>query len=156
MRETIFNWLQPWLPGARCLDVFAGTGALGLEALSRGASEVVLVEQDTDIVASLRENISHLQAQTARLIQTDALHYLAQGLGMVSAFDIVFVDPPFRSHLLPECLGSLAHGQWIKPGGLVYIESAKAGPGWTLPQSWELLRNKTAGQVGYHLARTHI
>lgn len=161
VRETVFNWLSPELAGARCLDLFAGTGALGIEALSRGAGALVLVEQDAGIAAALSENLTRLKAHAAQVIHTDALRYLRrqdQASAIAPPFDIVFLDPPFRGHLLPDCLKLLTDNdkQWIKPGGLVYIESAKAGTGWALPPSWELLRSKTAGQVGYHLARTNV
>lgn len=153
VRETVFNWLQPWLPGARCLDLFAGTGVLGLEALSRGASAVTLVEHDADIFAALQQNLERLETHAAHAYHAEAFEYLR---GQGQAFDILFLDPPFRSQLLPACIALLIDKQWIKPGGLVYIESAKAGPGWTLPPSWALLRSKSAGQVDYHLARTSL
>jgi len=150
VRETLFNWLQPWIAGAQCLDLFAGSGALGLEALSRGAAQVVLIEQEAVAVQSLRVNLDKLQAQTADLIHTDAVHYLH---GPARPFDIIFLDPPFQGDLLERCFGLLEKQQWIKPGGLVYIENPKTASELVLPPSWRLLHTKSAGQVGYHLAR---
>jgi 16S rRNA (guanine966-N2)-methyltransferase len=150
VRETLFNWLQPWIAGAHCLDLFAGSGALGLEALSRGAAQVVLLEQDAAVVQALRDNLDKLQAQAADLIHTDAVRYLQ---GPARPFDIVFLDPPFQSDLLKRCFDLLEKQRWIKPGGLVYIENPKTVSELALPASWQLTRSKSAGQVGYHLAR---
>ena len=150
VRETLFNWLQPWIAGAHCLDLFAGSGALGLEALSRGAAQVVLLEQDAAVAQCLRDSVYKLQAQAADLIHTDAVRYLQ---GPARPFDIIFLDPPFQSDLLDRCFGLLEKQQWIKPGGLVYIENPKTAPALVLPRSWQLLRTKSAGQVSYHLAR---
>jgi 16S rRNA (guanine966-N2)-methyltransferase len=149
VRETLFNWLQPWLPGALCLDLFAGSGALGLEALSRGARHAILVERDSAAVAALRANIARLEAHAAQAVYTDALTYLA---GTAQPMDIVFLDPPYQSGLLHECCVRLDAGHWIKPHGLVYLEASSDEP-LTLPPSWTLLRSKRAGQVGYHLAQ---
>jgi 16S rRNA (guanine966-N2)-methyltransferase len=149
VRETLFNWLVPYLPGARCLDLFAGSGALGIEAASRGAAAVVLVEQAPAAVAALRQNIDLLQVVQAQVVPTDALEYLARP---PSAFDIVFVDPPYASDLLQPCIDALESRQWLTPGGLVYIEAASE-QAWSLPANWTLLRSKRAGQVGYHLAK---
>lgn len=157
VRETLFNWLQPWLPGACCLDLFAGSGALSFEALSRGAGEVVLVERDPDAAAALRHNLALLEAANAELLETDALSLLERG--PVRAFDIVFLDPPFRPEpgaddVLARCCALLDGRRWLKPQGLVYLE-APAGRAPPLPSGWTLIRSKRAGQVGYHLVRRH-
>lgn len=149
VRETLFNWLAPYLPGARCLDLFAGSGALGIEAASRGAAAVVLVEQAAPAIAALRRSVDLLQVAQAQVIAADALAYLA---GAPSAFDIVFVDPPYASELLQPCLDALATRSWLASGALVYIEAASEQT-WSLPADWTLLRSKRAGQVGYHLAQ---
>ncbi len=149
VRETLFNWLMPYLPGARCLDLFAGSGALGIEAASRGATAAVLVEQAPAAVAALRQNIDMLEVGQAQVVATDALVYLASP---PTAFDIVFVDPPYASELLQTCLDGLAARQWLAPGALIYIEAASE-QAWSLPADWTLLRSKRAGQVGYHLAK---
>ena len=149
VRETLFNWLQPWLPGASCLDLFAGSGALGLESLSRGAGQVVLVEQDGAAVSALRANLALLEARAAEVVQADARVYLQ---GPARPYDIVFLDPPYASGLLAECCARLASGGWVRQQGLIYLEAA-ADETLPLPVTWTLLRSKRAGQVGYHLAR---
>lgn len=148
MRETLFNWLQPVIPGARCLDLFAGSGALGLEALSRGAAEATLVDAHPAAVASLREHIGLLQAN-GKAVRDDALRFL-EGPPPAGPFDIVFLDPPFRQGLLESCLERLAEG-WVVPGGRVYVEAEAELEPLPLPAGWEVLRSKTGGQVGYHL-----
>lgn len=150
VRETVFNWLAPHLPGARCLDLFAGSGAFGFEALSRGAARAVLIERDATAAAALRANAERLAAAGAEIVESDALGYLA---GAAEPFDIVFLDPPYASGLLAPCLARLAAGHWLGSGALVYIE-ARQGELPELPAGWQLARSKTAGQVGYHLART--
>ena len=163
VRETVFNWLQPFLPGACCLDLFAGSGALGLEALSRGASSVVLVDRDPTVVASLRENIQRLQAVAATVVRADARSYLrlhrneaemptAGSAAPAPVFDIVFLDPPYRSGLVEPCARVLGAAGWLAPGAHIYIETAAADGPPALPESWLLVRTRQAGQVGYHLA----
>jgi len=148
IRETLFNWLQPVLPGARCLDLFAGTGALCLEALSRGAAAVVMVEQAPKVVAMLEENLQRLAAEHATVVNSDAETYLA---GPVSRFDIIFVDPPFANDLIGPCVHRIAEREWCKPGGLVYIEAPSRLIELPLPAGWRTTRSKRTGQVGYHL-----
>ncbi len=150
VRETLFNWLRPYLPGARCLDLFAGTGALCLEALSRGAGSVVMVEKSDLAVQALRRNLERLGAGDAEVIQTDAVEYLERS---PEAFDIVFIDPPFRSDLISRCSALVEERGWIRPGGLVYIEAPSRMQALPIPPTWELIRSQKAGQVGYHLAR---
>lgn len=149
VRETLFNWLQPVISGARCLDLFAGSGALGLEALSRGAAEVLFLDTNPHAVTALKENLSLLQADNAKVLKSDALAYLR---GSGEHFDIVFIDPPFRRDLLQPTLQLLADGDWLAPGARVYIELESEQHEPELPQGWELLRSKRAGQVAYHLA----
>ena len=149
VRETVFNWLTPALPGASCLDLFAGTGAFGFEALSRGAARALLVEKQIETVEALRDNGARLKAEGAGIVHADALQWLRRP---AQAFDIVFLDPPYASGLLGPCIELLEASAWIKPGGLVYIETPK-GEAPPLPANWQIVRSKTAGQVGYHLAR---
>jgi 16S rRNA (guanine966-N2)-methyltransferase len=150
MRETLFNWLQFELPGARVLDAFAGTGALGLEALSRGAGDVVFVEQHPQVVRQLRANLNTLDTDRGHVVQADALHYLAS---TPRPFDIVFVDPPFDARLQQTVVARLSAG-WVKPGGWVYVEQPKKQPLPRVPEHWQLYRDKTAGQVRYLLYHT--
>ncbi len=151
VRETLFNWLNPWLPGARCIDLFAGTGALCLEALSRGAGSAVMLEASFEVAAVLRENIARLGAEQAEVIVADALTYLQ---GPAQPFDIVFLDPPFTSELIAQTSVLLDQRGWVRPGGHIYIEAPRQMKRLPIPDTWELLRSQIAGQVGYHLAQT--
>lgn len=149
VKETVFNWLQPWLPGARCLDLFAGSGALCLEALSRGAAEAVMIEKDSTVAANLRRNVDKLKAESARPVNTDALSYLE---GAPEKFDIVFVDPPFAEPgLIDQCLERLDAGGWFNSGALVYIEASADRSPIECPPGWTDLKHKKTGQVGYYL-----
>lgn len=148
VRETLFNWLAPRIAGARCLDLFAGSGALGFEALSRGAAEVVFVERQRAVARVLQANLARLGAVAdGRVVAGDALAYLA---GPARAFDVVFLDPPFGLGLLtPTCAQLDARG-WFAADARVYVESELPAP--ELPPAWTLLRDKRAGQVCYRLA----
>ena len=148
VRETLFNWLQGIIEGARCLDLYAGSGALGLEALSRGAAEVIFLEKNPKAVRALRDNLALLQCKQAEVIQTDTQLYLH---GPARPFDILFVDPPFDRGLLQATLDRLTDKGWIAPGARLYVEHASKGEGFVPPPGWELLRSKQAGQVAYHL-----
>jgi len=151
VRETLFNWLMPWLPGAACLDLFAGSGALCLESLSRGASRAVMVEQQRPVAEQLRANLERLDAKGADVVETDALSYLN---GPVQPMDIIYVDPPFvRGDLIPLCLQTIAGRGWLKPGGLVYVEAPSDLDPLPIPPGWETLKHKTAGEVGVTLLR---
>ena len=149
-RETLFNWLNFHLAGARCLDLFAGSGALGLEALSRGADDCVFVDHTPVLVHALNHNLALLQAKSARVVGKDIGAFLA---GPGEGFDIVFIDPPFRQGWLPRLLPALAQNAWVRPGGWVYMEheSELATP--AVPVDWNLHRQKSAGQVCYCLFR---
>jgi 16S rRNA (guanine966-N2)-methyltransferase len=128
VRETLFNWLQPVIPGARVLDLFAGTGALGLEAASRGAATVVLVERDTGLAASLRATAARLSGpgdpNRVEVACADALFWL--GRAPDTRFDLVFVDPPFAAGLWLPALAAL--GPWLADDAWVYVESPRDGP----------------------------
>ncbi|MDE2305709.1 MAG: 16S rRNA (guanine(966)-N(2))-methyltransferase RsmD [Gammaproteobacteria bacterium] len=151
VRETVFNWLAPAIGGARCLDLFAGTGALGLEALSRGARSALFVERSAPAARNLREQIERLGAEARAEVRcADAFEFLRDDH---TPFDLVFLDPPFRSDLLERCLTPLAVPGRLAPAALVYLESASSAGAPALPAGWELLRSKIAGEVGYHLAR---
>lgn len=157
VRETLFNWLQPTLAGARCLDLFAGTGALCLEALSRGAGQVVMVERAPHAAAALRRNLEALRAEGADVVCADAVDFLmrtpVQGGNTPVSFDIVFIDPPFARDLIARCAALIEARGWLKASGLAYIEAPQHMKSLPLPRTWELVRSKFTGQVGYHLAR---
>ena len=151
IRETLFNWLSMRIPGARCLDLFAGTGALGLEALSRGARSVVFVERSAQAAAMLRNNIGVLDAESASVIQADAAAWLQGEHGQ--AFDIAFLDPPFAADLLDDLCRLLEQQDVLASDALIYLEQDKSKPEPRLPDGWRLLKNKTAGSVRYMLAQ---
>jgi 16S rRNA (guanine966-N2)-methyltransferase len=150
VRETLFNWLQPRVQGARCLDLFAGSGALGLEAWSRGAGQVVLVEHDPKAGACLAESIRALGAEGVELVRTDALAWLQAD---PQPFDLVFLDPPFAEGVLGRCCRLLDAKGWLAAGARVYLETDAAAGLPDLPAGWVLERHKRSGQVTYALAR---
>ena len=153
VRETLFNWLQQLIVGTRCLDLFAGSGALGLEALSRGAREVVFVDQAPAAVGHLRAQLLQFNATAqARILEADAGSFLR---AVAEPFDIVFLDPPFGKGALPQYVALLEAGNWLSDGGLLYLENAKREAVPTLPPQWQLLKSKFAGEVGYHLVRVN-
>jgi 16S rRNA (guanine966-N2)-methyltransferase len=151
VRETLFNWLAPHIAGMRVLDLYAGSGALGFEALSRGASQAVLVDDRASVVDHLRATASALQATDARVERADALAFLDRMTPRSAAFDLVFVDPPFDAGLVPATLARLASGDLLAPGGFCYVEIARQQTLPPLPEGWGLHRSGTAGEVGYHL-----
>jgi 16S rRNA (guanine966-N2)-methyltransferase len=156
VRETLFNWLQHEVAGARCLDLFAGSGALGLEALSRGASDVVFVEQAVAAARTLKDQLIRLGGERrAQVIEMGATRFLRPSVPHVKPFDIVFMDPPFGTHALADYVPLLDAADWVSVGGLVYLENEKSSGVPALPSRWELLKSKSAGEVGYHLARVH-
>ena len=150
VRETVFNWLQSAVAGRRCLDLYAGSGALGLEALSRGAREVVFVDLEPAVSRHLVATLQRLGCDRGRVIRSDARGFLA---GTGEPFDIIFLDPPFGESVLADVCRRVEAGGWLASGGHVYLEApASAGPP-ELPDRWSLLKSKRAGEVGYHLAQ---
>jgi 16S rRNA (guanine966-N2)-methyltransferase len=150
VRETLFNWLMFRVPGSRCLDLFAGSGALGLETLSRGAAHATFVERERRNVANLREITTLLAPARSTVIEADALAWLA---GPPQRFDIVFLDPPFAAGLLEDAMQLLEARGWLAPDAFIYMElPVKAGVP-ALPAGWLSHRSGRAGAVGYHLAR---
>lgn len=153
VRETLFNWLQQRVAGRRCLDLFAGSGALGLEALSRGAAEVVFVDVEPEVARYLVGQLRDFGCDRGQVVRSDAQRFLDDP---AQVFDLVFLDPPFDAAVLPDTCRRLEHGGWLAPGGYAYLEApAAAGPP-DLPPGWTLLRSKRAGEVGYHLARRDV
>jgi len=152
VRETLFNWLQGRVEGARCLDLFAGSGALGLEALSRGASTVTFVERSRPAAMGLRESLQALAAgNRAEVVQGDATTLLRRP---AVAYDLVFLDPPFQSDIIGRCCRLLAERQWLAPGALVYAEVDRHQGLPVLPDGWAVIREGRAGRVGFHLIAT--
>jgi 16S rRNA (guanine966-N2)-methyltransferase len=145
VRETLFNWLAPFIDGARCLDLFAGTGVLGFEALSRGARRAVLVERDRDLAAALEEQKARLGAEGAEIVWADALAWLRAS---DEPFDIIFLDPPYALDLAAQCCTEIADGKHLAPAGVVYVEGG--GPA-VPPAGFRIRKQARAGQVRYML-----
>lgn len=144
-RETLFNWLQMHLRGAVCADLFAGSGVLGLEAASRGAGQVILLEKSKAAAGDIRASLARLKADQCELIEGDALAWLAQCAPQ--SLDVVFVDPPFDSGLESQAMELLAAGDCLKNGGFVYLETARDAPA-ALPETgWEVFREAVMGDV---------
>jgi 16S rRNA (guanine966-N2)-methyltransferase len=150
VRETLFNWLGPRAIDARCLDLFAGSGALGLEAISRGARHVTFVERDAAAARELRQRLEEWQAPDATVAAVDAERFLAKAS---EPFDIVFLDPPFAAGLLALAAERLEAGGWLAPQALIYVECAAREGLPPLPEPWIELKGKVAGEVGYYLFR---
>jgi len=145
VRETLFNWLGQDLTGRTCLDLFAGSGALGLEAASRGAKRVVMVEHDLAAFRALEANVAALNANTVELKRADALEFLRADDG---AYDIVFVDPPFSADYLPQVLPALVPR--LAAGAMVHVEAPRAPD---FPPSWVVWRSGRAGAVTHQLLK---
>ena len=151
MRETLFNWLQSRISGARCLDLYAGSGALGLEALSRGAAAVVFVEQQRAAARALEALLREWQATDWTVLAEPAHQALAMGpTALIAPFDVVFLDPPYDSGELLQASLVLERG-WLSPDCRIYVEHARSSVLPALPATWRELRAGTAGEVGYHL-----
>ena len=151
MRETLFNWLQPRIQQTRVLDLFAGSGALGLESLSRGAAHVTFVEQDRRAAAAIESVAREWGQENSRVACAGALEWLAAH-GGEPPFDIVFLDPPYDSQLLENAAGALS-GR-LAADARVYVERRARDPLPALPGDWKELRAGRAGEVGYHLFAT--
>ena len=147
IRETLFNWLMHDIHDSSCLDLFAGSGALGFEAYSRGADQVVLIEKNPIIYNHLKTLAASFQTNKLSIIQISAAQYLQTQ--PARQFDIVFIDPPFAHPELFDCIRHFEESDWLKPQGLLYVESPHALP--LNPKFWQLLKAKTAGQLTYAL-----
>jgi len=146
VRETLFNWLGQTLDGLRCLDAFAGSGALGLEAASRGAARVLMIERDRVALAAIRRAIERLGASQVELVAGDALAEIVRRAVAGERFDLVFLDPPFGQGLADEALRRL--GPLLAPGARVYVESEAP---LVAPAGFHVVRADRAGHVHYHL-----
>ncbi|MDB1122678.1 16S rRNA (guanine(966)-N(2))-methyltransferase RsmD [Vibrio algarum] len=148
VKETLFNWIAQDVPHAKCLDLFAGSGGLGLEAASRQASQVVMLELNSQAHKQLTQNISALNASAVEAINTDSLAFLEKH---GTPFDIVFIDPPFRQGLLESSIKLLEENNWLAENAMIYIETEKELTLTAVPENWTLHREKSAGQVSYRL-----
>lgn len=153
IRETVFNWLAPDIQGAHCLDLFAGSGALGLEALSRGAESSLLLEKNALAAQQLKSNLQLLQAGNGKVEQVDSLQWLNQQQAP-HRFDIVFIDPPFALELWEPIAAALETHNWLSDDAVIYLEAPRDAQ-LQLPANWQLHRDKQAGQVSFRLYHRH-
>lgn len=147
VKETVFNWLMPYINKANCLDCFAGSGGLGFEALSRGAEKITLVELNKAAAKQLQANKEALKADNLFVINNDALLFLSKETPQ--CFDLVFLDPPFRKDFVAKIAALLNQG-WLNNNALIYVEMEAEGQQ-VLPNNWQLIKEKVAGQVAYRL-----
>lgn len=152
VRETLFNWLAADIQQAKCLDCFAGSGALGLESLSRHAGSATLLELERPVAQQLEKNLATLGAKNARVVNTNTLQFLAQ---KGEPHQLVFIDPPFRKGLLEQTSTLLESNGWLSDDALVYVESEVEHGLPPVPVNWQLHREKIAGQVAYRLYIRH-
>ena len=152
VRETLFNWLHEDVAGACCLDLFAGTGALGFEAASRGAKDVVMVERDREAATMLESAVRVLGVDNVIVVRADAFVWKPPA---GSVFNIVFLDPPYSGPMPEAALDRLDRLGALAPDCLVYLETNREGAGIELPPGWRSLRARRTGQVRYHLASRH-
>ncbi|GFN45194.1 16S rRNA (guanine(966)-N(2))-methyltransferase [Candidatus Regiella insecticola] len=148
VRETLFNWLDPMIKNARCLDCFAGSGALGLEALSRYAKSATLLELENNVAQQLINNLALLKAEDGCVINTNTLNWLAQ---TGQPYDVIFLDPPFQQELLTKTIYLLEKRNWLADEAWIYVETAVKDTRVDFPSHWQLHREKTAGQIVYRL-----
>lgn len=147
IRETLFNWLNPILAGSRCLDLFAGSGALGFEALSRGADAVTMVEQNKQVVRQLDLNRRQLEANELQILHQDG----RQLDTIEGSFDIIFCDPPFNKGFVQPLLDNLHQSGLLNSSARIYLETEKQLEELSLPANWSLLKEKVSGDVRYRL-----
>lgn len=146
VKETLFNWLMHDIHEARCLDAFAGSGSLGIEAFSRGAAHVVFIEHSPEAYAQLTKTLSPFKSTKLSLVKADTLAYLQQ---CKEQYDLIFLDPPFTKNWIPVCLEYIVRNQLLAAGGLVYLESAQEIA--IDERIWQQKKHKKAGQVFYSL-----
>ncbi|MBL4583297.1 MAG: 16S rRNA (guanine(966)-N(2))-methyltransferase RsmD [Pseudomonadales bacterium] len=152
IRETLFNWLQQDVIGARCLDLFAGSGVLGIEAISRGAAHCTFIDNYEPACSSLQQQLSTLNAEPAQanVVRNDALNWL-KTTKPVNQFDIAFIDPPFAQDISASCCELLEASTVLSDNALIYVETQRRPAGQQTPDNWQQLRSKSSGQVTYSL-----
>jgi len=149
IKETVFNWLAPYLDGAHCLDLFSGSGGLSFEALSRYADSALLIEKDRGAAKQLQQNLATLKCDNARVLNQDSLIVLAKKTS--HKYDVVFIDPPFRKDLLVQSCQLLEQNNWLSDNAVIYIEVESELSMPKLPSHWYCLKDKQAGQVSFSL-----
>ncbi|MFP3013866.1 MAG: 16S rRNA (guanine(966)-N(2))-methyltransferase [Arsenophonus sp. NC-QC1-MAG3] len=152
IRETLFNWLMPFIEDAHCLDCFAGSGALAIEALSRYAASATLIELKRSVSIQLAASLAKLEAKNAQMINRDTLNYLAQ---TGTAYNVIFLDPPFRKDLLQQTAFLLEQNGWLSKNCWIYVETEIEANLGILPKNWQLHHKKFAGQIAYCLYIRH-
>lgn len=150
VRETLFNWLMSDIPNSHCLDLFSGSGALGTECLSRGASSAIMIESNPQAAKQIKHNCKELNAESASIIQQDCIRWLQNKPGPRSSIDIVFIDPPFSLNLWQTCIENLLSSDILKDKALIYIETPKNDK-LIIPAALTLLKDKASGEVRYRL-----
>ena len=146
VKETLFNWLMMDVANARCLDCFAGSGSLGIEALSRQAQAVVFLEKFANAAQQLKKNLASLKTDKGTVINTDTLTYLSQK-NSTGPFEIIFIDPPFHHNFVPHVLTLLQQNNWLAENALIYVETEKNHPPLLLAENWQIIKEKSAGMV---------
>ncbi|WP_163935414.1 16S rRNA (guanine(966)-N(2))-methyltransferase RsmD [Paraferrimonas sp. SM1919] len=147
VKETVFNWLAPYMLNAKVLDAFSGSGSLGFEALSRYASHATFFELQRQAAQQLKSNLALLNCSNAEVVQTDTLKQLLTP--PEQAFDLIFIDPPFNKGLVEPCLKYIAQNKWLTSDGIIYLEIEKQLQLPQLPVNWQIIKDKTAGQVRF-------
>ncbi len=157
VRETLFNWLQNDIAGANCLDLFTGSGALGFEALSRNADNVVMIDKNPYAIQMIKSNLTLLNTHKAQILQMDAENYLNSFNGdkLSQTFDIVFLDPPFNKQLISLFCGLLEQSNCLSDKASIYIELEKNTSLPNLPKHWTVAKEKKAGQLSYYLIQVN-
>ncbi len=151
VRETLFNWLAAKIPDSRCLDLFTGAGALGLEALSRGAAEVVMIDKHPVVARQLRSHLKTLNCERGRVVEADALTWLADAIPLQNKpFDVIFIDPPFQMQLWQGTMAALENSGLMAAETAIYLETPRQAP-LQVPAYWYLHREKQAGQISFRL-----
>jgi 16S rRNA (guanine966-N2)-methyltransferase len=153
VRETLFNWLAPILPNAHCLDLFAGTGVLGFEALSRGAAHVVMIDNATQVISCLKKEQEAWGEEKMSIYQAEVPKQLRPAS---HPFDVVFIDPPYDANLLLPCCHFLETEHYLANSAYIYLEAQQVIKDNELPANWRIIKSKKAGQVFYHLAYREI
>lgn len=154
VKETLFNWLMMDVANARCLDCFAGSGSLGIEALSRQAQAVVFLEKFTTAAQQLKKNLTHLKTEKGTVVNVDALTYLAQK-NQGKPFDLFFIDPPFHHQFVPQILPLLQQNNWLAETALIYVETEKNHPPLSLADNWQVMKEKSMGMVTSRLIQVN-
>ena len=154
VKETLFNWLMMEVANARCLDCFAGSGSLGIEALSRQAQAVVFLEKFANAAQQLKKNLASLKTDKGTVINTDTLTYLSQK-NSTEPFEIIFIDPPFHHNFVPQVLTLLQQNNWLAENALIYVETEKNHPPLLLAKNWQVIKEKSAGMVTSRLIQVN-